>query len=66
MSVVNPKDVERRNTVKSFVIALSVNAGLLLVQVGAFVVLKQRLKGSIARERIFLHQSAFSFIIVSL
>lgn len=43
MSAINPDDIEKNSTTGAFLSALAVNGALLLIEIGTFVVLKQKL-----------------------
>ncbi|KJA27716.1 hypothetical protein HYPSUDRAFT_62761 [Hypholoma sublateritium FD-334 SS-4] len=43
MSSINPKNIEKNSTTNAFLSSLAVNVTLLLIEIGAFVLLKQKL-----------------------
>jgi calcium permeable stress-gated cation channel len=43
MSAIDPNKASKGNSTNAFVTALVLNAGLLVVEVGAFIILKSRL-----------------------
>jgi len=43
MSAIDPSKTSKNNNTTAFLTSLAVNGGLLLVEVGAFIILKQRL-----------------------
>ena len=43
MSSINPENIEKNSTTNAFLSSLAVNVALLVVEIGAFVLLKQKL-----------------------